>query len=246
MPANGGVRLGELLKSCALSRPTLLRDATSLSVAFTAQLPRISNSACRCAVGVDHLHTAGRRPHRCPGDDRRGPTAPPAASSGAQRRHSSSASAAGRRAPRRSTRGTVCRSSPASPPENSASRPTKPASEKRVNSLSCDSLLFSSRDLRHPALRPSLGNSATATCFAACRRLEREAVGADLRVGPPFLDAKRVLRRSRHGLAGDDVLARNRTVAGLDPDLPVGLRRAEGEMLALDAVDDASPMCLPR
>ena len=42
------------------------------------------------------------------------------------------------------------------------------------------------------------------------------------------------------GLAGNDQLARNRLVAGLDPQLPVGILVAEGKVLAFDAADHAT------
>jgi hypothetical protein len=74
--------------------------------------------------------------------------------------------------------------------------------------------------------------------LGACRRLEREDVGSH-RVRFEVLDADRVLRRACGALRRDDILARDRARADLDPDLPVGLLIAESQMLALDAVDDA-------
>src|SRR5450432_396087 len=71
-----------------------------------------------------------------------------------------------------------------------------------------------------------------------CRGLERKRVGRRRRVRFPVLDTKCILRSAGYRLAGDDIFARDRTGADLEPYLPVDIEIAEGEMLALDAVDD--------
>ena len=53
------------------------------------------------------------------------------------------------------------------------------------------------------------------------------------------LSRKVYLRSGRHGLACDDVLPWQRALARLDPDLPVCVEIAEGQMIALDPIDDA-------
>src|SRR3974390_2039788 len=72
------------------------------------------------------------------------------------------------------------------------------------------------------------------------RDLERKRIGIGVGVRLEIRDTKRVLRTARHSLRGDDVLVRNRPRADLDPDLPVGVLAAEGEMLAFDTIDHAA------
>src|ERR1019366_2448225 len=74
----------------------------------------------------------------------------------------------------------------------------------------------------------------------ALRRLEHERFRAGLHVRFPIPYDQRVLRRARLRLARDHILARDWSVADLDPELPVGVIVAERQMLTLETVDDAS------
>ena len=58
---------------------------------------------------------------------------------------------------------------------------------------------------------------------------------------PAFQSVNRkvYLGSRRQGLASDDVFSRQGTFARLDPDLPVRVEVAEGQMIALDPVHDA-------
>ena len=69
--------------------------------------------------------------------------------------------------------------------------------------------------------------------------LESERIGGEPLVRFPILDAKRVLGSAGHGFAGDDILARDRTGSGFDPNLRVRVLVAKRQMLVLDAVNDA-------
>ena len=57
---------------------------------------------------------------------------------------------------------------------------------------------------------------------------------------PAFQSVNRkvYLGSRRQGLAGDDVFSRQGAFAGLDPDLPVRVEVAEGQMIAFDPVHD--------
>ena len=52
----------------------------------------------------------------------------------------------------------------------------------------------------------------------------------------------RKLGRARHPLAGDDVFDRKRLAFGADPELPVDIGRALGEMVRLDTADPGLPV----
>ena len=92
---------------------------------------------------------------------------------------------------------------------------------------------------RHDAVGDfiDVGEGADCDLGRARRRVERKRIRLGLDVRSPVPDAKRVLRRSGDRLAGDDILARNGAGADLDPKLPVGVGIAEGQVIALDAVD---------
>src|SRR3974390_2989243 len=82
----------------------------------------------------------------------------------------------------------------------------------------------------------------TGQCFdikllSTPRRCEHENIDARLNVGFPVLDHDRVLWRGRHSFTCDHVFSWNRTIAYLDPNLPIRILAAKGKMLAIDTVD---------
>src|SRR5215207_6668555 len=74
----------------------------------------------------------------------------------------------------------------------------------------------------------------------AFRGLERERIRRGADAGLPVPKPQRVLGRGTHRLARDDVFARHRSVADLNPDLPVGVEVSKGKMLTLYALDNAA------
>jgi hypothetical protein len=72
------------------------------------------------------------------------------------------------------------------------------------------------------------------------RRDEREGIRRRRDVGFKVLDAKSVLRCVVQGLAGDHQFARDGPFTHLHPELPVRIEIAESEVLALQAIDDAT------
>jgi hypothetical protein len=65
------------------------------------------------------------------------------------------------------------------------------------------------------------------------------AVGCHGPVHFPVRDREGVLRPSGYHLAGDDIFARNRTSADLDPNLPINIEIAERKMLAFNSIDNS-------
>src|SRR5215213_5598169 len=72
------------------------------------------------------------------------------------------------------------------------------------------------------------------------RRPEGESVRRRADPSLPVPEPQRILRCGANRFASDDVFARHRMLADFDPDLPVGIEVAEGQMLALDTLDDAT------
>src|SRR4051794_40942508 len=70
--------------------------------------------------------------------------------------------------------------------------------------------------------------------------VDRVGNGRDVRSAFEIADFERVLRRLDDVLAGDDVTAGYRLRAALYPDLPIDLRRPEGQIFAFDPIHESA------